>query len=303
MAERPRTGTQLLEHLLAAPLSELRDCFIVRRQPVPTGLLESLEADPRNGARELARLIRERRRRNRSEGQRLHLLLKYESALWQEGFSRVAGVDEAGMAPLAGPVVAAAVILPRDYKLRGLDDSKKIHDESNRLALAASIKKDATAWAVGIAEVEDVDRVNIYHAGLLAMKRAVEGLVPAAEYALVDARRIPDCPFPQRGIINGDELSASIAAASIIAKTTRDQMMRELDLLYPGYGFASHKGYPTPEHYQKLEELGPTPIHRRSFGPVRRYFLPLFDGNESPGDFDGSEPPGDKRETTEAVDP
>jgi ribonuclease HII len=179
-------------------------------------------------------------------------------------------VDEAGMAPLAGPVVAAAVILPQNYKLRGLNDSKKILDTAKREEMAAQIKRDALCWSVGRAEVEEIDRLNIYHAGLLAMRRAVEGLMIKPDYALVDARRIPDCSCPQRGIIHGDLLSASIAAASIIAKTTRDAHMAELDLEYPGYGLASHKGYPTPAHYRALNELGVLPIHRRSFAPVRR---------------------------------
>jgi ribonuclease HII len=174
------------------------------------------------------------------------------------------------MAPLAGPVVAAAVILPQDYKLVGLNDSKKILDEAKREAMAAEIKRDALCWAVGRAEVEEIDRLNIYHAGLLAMRRAIEGLTVKPDFALVDARRIPECPCPQRGIVHGDLLSASIAAASIVAKTTRDAHMAELDKQYPGYGLASHKGYPTPAHYKALNELGVLPIHRRSFAPIRQ---------------------------------
>jgi ribonuclease HII len=164
----------------------------------------------------------------------------------------VAGVDEAGMAPLAGPVVAGAVILPQNYKLRGLNDSKKILDPEKRDELAAQIKQDAFCWSVGFAEVEEIDKINIYHAGLLAMQRAVAGLSSQPDFILVDARKIPNCTTPQRGIIRGDALSASIAAASIIAKTTRDAHMLELDRLYSGYGLASHKGYPTPEHCRAL---------------------------------------------------
>jgi ribonuclease HII len=186
------------------------------------------------------------------------------------GFGSVAGLDEVGRGALAGPVVAAAVILPPRYKLRGLNDSKKILDSAKRAELAAQIKQDAHCWAVGFAEVEEIDQLNIYHAGLLAMRRAVEGLYHAPDYVLVDARKIPQCPLPQRSIIHGDMLSASIAAASIIAKTTRDAHMAELDRRYPGYGFAAHKGYPTPAHYRALHALGATPIHRRSFAPVRQ---------------------------------
>ena len=135
--------------------------------------------------------------------------------------------------------------------------------------LAQQIKADAVVWSAGIAEVEEIDTLNIYHAGLLAMRRAVEGLTSRPDFILVDARRIPHCSTPQRGIIKGDTLSASIAAASIIAKTTRDAIMTEFDSILPGYNFATHKGYPTPEHCRCLKELGATPIHRRSFARVR----------------------------------
>jgi ribonuclease HII len=259
-----------LDEILDKPVHELRNLFLERRRPVPRGFLEALEVDSRQGAKQLARRIRQRQRSNRSEGQRLHSLLRFELELWTEGFNLVAGVDEAGMAPLAGPVVAGAVILPQNYKLRGLNDSKKILDPEKRDELAVQIKNDAFCWAVGFAEVEEIDRLNIYHAGLLAMQRAVQGLSCVPDFILVDARRIPNCPSPQRGIIRGDALSASIAAASILAKTTRDAHMLELDLLYRGYGLASHKGYPTPEHCRTLKELGALPIHRRSFARVRQ---------------------------------
>jgi ribonuclease HII len=262
--------TLSVEKLLTKNLADLREYFLTREMTVPDGFLDALENDPRNGARQLASLIRKRRLRNRREGQRLHHLLRFELELWEQGLHLIAGVDEAGMAPLAGPVVAAAVILPRNYKLRGLDDSKKINDMQRREELAAQIKQDAVCWSAGRAEVEEIDTINIYHAGLLAMRRAVEGLCTQPEYLLVDARTIPYCTCPQRGIIHGDALSASIAAASIIAKTTRDRHMLEMDSIYAGYGFASHKGYPTLEHLQILKDRGPLPIHRRSFTPVRQ---------------------------------
>ncbi|HEX8702068.1 MAG TPA: ribonuclease HII [Myxococcaceae bacterium] len=258
-----------VEELLRIPLAELTERYLERARPVPHGLLEALEADSRQGARSLARRIRARQEKNRSEGQRLRHLLRYEMELWTQGLERIVGVDEAGMAPLAGPVVAAAAILPKNYRLKGLDDSKKILEEERREELAAVLKRDVVAWAVGVAEVEEIDRINIYHAGLLAMRRAVEGLGLVPDYALVDARTIPECPCPQKGIIHGDALSMSIAAASILAKTTRDRMMAELDAKYPGYGLAAHKGYPTPQHFQAMKEKGVLPIHRRSFGPVR----------------------------------
>jgi ribonuclease HII len=258
-----------IDKLLATSLKELRTLFLKSERSVPDGFLEALEKDPRNGAKQLAIIIHKRRLKNRKEGQRLHRMLLFESELWDQGLRLIAGVDEAGMAPLAGPVVAAAVILPLHYKLPGLDDSKKILAECKRSALALRIKQDAVSWSVGQAEPEEIDRINIYHSGLLAMRRAVEGLTPQPEHLLVDARTIPHITCPQRGIIHGDALSASIAAASIIAKTTRDAFMIEMDRAYPGYGFASHKGYPTPEHFRALKAHGSSPIHRQSFAPVR----------------------------------
>jgi ribonuclease HII len=263
------TTSRALAELLQLPVQTLRDRFLRDDAVLPRGLLAALESDGRRGVRELARKIRTRRRKNAKEVQRLRKILRFETQLWAQGFSRIAGVDEAGMAPLAGPVVAGAVILPEGYRLRGLNDSKKIMDSARREEMAAQIKQDAVAWAVGYAEIDDIDRLNIYHAGLLAMRRAVMALRVEPDFLLVDARRIPDCSCPQRGIIHGDLLSASIAAASIIAKTTRDAVMKELDRQFPGYGLAQHKGYPTPAHCKALRELGALPIHRRSFSRVR----------------------------------
>ncbi len=263
-----------LDEWLALPLAALQARLhsAVAPSGLPDGLLEALERDARNGARAVAQRMRARhsahQAANRAEGQRLRHLLKYESELWAQGFAHIAGVDEAGVGPLAGPVVAGAVILPRDYKLRALNDSKKL-DEATREQLAEQIKTDAVAWALGAAEVAEIDRLNIYHAGLLAMRRAVEGLKQPPDYVLVDARTIPSITQPQRGIIKGDTLSASIAAASILAKTARDALLLEYERQYPGYGFAAHKGYPTPEHFKALRERGALPIHRRSFRPVR----------------------------------
>ena len=258
-----------VEDLLRCSLTELTERFVTQSRSVPTGLLEALEADPRQGAKALARRIRGLKGKNRAEGQRLRHLLRFESELWEQGHTHVAGVDEAGRGPLAGPVVAAAAILPRGWKLEGLDDSKKIADEARRDELAEAIKRGAVAWAVGQADSEEIDRLNIRRASLLAMHRAVQGLGIQPDYVLLDAFTIPECTLPQRGIIKGDSLSLSIAAASVLAKTTRDRLMRELDAQYPGYGLADHKGYPTAEHVQSIREKGVLPIHRRSFGPVR----------------------------------
>lgn len=262
-----------LEALQQQPVSQLKARFLDAGESLPKGLLEALEADSRRAARELAAKIRARRQADRAEGQRLRQLLKFEIELWEQGIGHIAGVDEAGVGPMAGPVVAGAVVLPRACELPNLNDSKKL-DEATRERLAAQIKAGAVAWAVGIAEVEEIDRLNIYRASLLAMRRAVEGLSATPDFVLpdfvlVDARTIPDCPAPQRGIVRGDALSASIAAASIIAKTTRDAMMMELDRQFPGYGFARHKGYPTPAHFKALRDLGASPVHRRSYRPVR----------------------------------
>jgi ribonuclease HII len=235
---------------------------------LPNGTFDALRDDGRAGAKELLEKLVARRRAERSETQRLYRLLQFERELWAEGKTLIAGVDEAGMAPLAGPVVAAAAILPRDFRPRGLDDSKKL-DAPTRERLAVEIRASAAIWAVGIASVEEIDRINIYHAGLLAMQRAVVGLGVMPEALLVDARKVPGVEMHQRRIIHGDALSLSIAAASVIAKTHRDALLDDLDAVHPGYGFSKHKGYPTPIHLEALRRLGPCEIHRRSFEPVR----------------------------------
>jgi ribonuclease HII len=258
------------ESLKLEPIHQLKKRLFAPGFHITEEMLHALSTDPRKSARQLAHQIQKYRIQLQREDQRLDRLLRFETELYGEGYMRIAGVDEAGVAPLAGPVVAAAVILPRNYKLPGLDDSKKILDERKRESLARQIKEDAICWATGKAEVEEIDRLNIYQSGLLSMQRAVEGLSVKPDYILVDARTIPQCPYPQKGIIHGDALSSSIAAASLIAKTTRDSLMAEFDRLYPGYGFARHKGYPTPEHLRLLEKLGPVLIHRKSFAPVRK---------------------------------
>ena len=182
----------------------------------------------------------------------------------------VAGVDEVGRGPLAGPVVAAAVILDPARPIEGLADSKLL-SEQKREQLHILIRERAIAWAVGRAETEEIDQINILQASLLAMRRAVLALRPQPEFALIDGNRCPALPCPAEAIIKGDMTVAAISAASILAKVTRDREMVELDQLYPGYGFASHKGYPTKAHLTALSTLGITPIHRRSFGPVKKY--------------------------------
>ncbi|MGA7220541.1 MAG: ribonuclease HII [Candidatus Sulfotelmatobacter sp.] len=199
---------------------------------------------------------------------RLRCTLRYEKRAWESGALMVAGVDEVGRGSLFGSVVAAAVILERGYRIRGLRDSKLLLPESREL-LAPRIREHAVAWAVAAVDAGRIDQINIYQASRLAMREAVLRLQPAADHLLIDAVRL-DCELPQRSIIHGDALSASIAAASILAKVERDRMMCEWDAIFPEYGLASHKGYSTPQHLAALLEYGPTPLHRQSFAPVWR---------------------------------
>ncbi len=193
-------------------------------------------------------------------------------ALETEGAMLVAGVDEAGRGPLAGPVVAAAVILDGRRPIPGLADSKTL-SAMQREALAGQIRLHATAWALGQASVEEIDRLNILQATLLAMQRAVQGLAMAPALALVDGNQAPRLACAVRTVVRGDASEPAISAASILAKVARDAILLDLDRQYPGYGFAGHKGYPTAAHLQALEILGPVAIHRRTFGPVRRLLV------------------------------
>lgn len=191
-------------------------------------------------------------------------LWNYEHACYDEGFSRICGVDEAGRGPLAGPVCAAAVILPRDLEIEGLNDSKKL-TEKRREALYDIIVKEAVAYGIAFATEQEIDEINILQATFLAMRRAIGELSVRPDVVLVDGNREPESDIPVKTIVKGDSLSANIAAASILAKVTRDRFMLEQDRLYPEYGFALHKGYGTKAHYAALTEHGVCPIHRRTF--------------------------------------
>jgi ribonuclease HII len=193
--------------------------------------------------------------------------LRYERRLWKEGLDAVAGVDEAGVGPMAGPVVAAAVIFSPETFIKGVHDSKQLTHEQ-REELFIPIRERAIAVGVGMASVLEIDRLNIYWATMLASKRALTALGLSPRHVLVDGRLIPGLELPQTRIVGGDRKSFCIAAASIIAKVTRDRMMVAYDEQYPGYGFAQHKGYCTNDHMEQLRDLGPSPIHRRSFWPV-----------------------------------
>ena len=202
--------------------------------------------------------------------------LSHECDLWRKGAGIVAGVDEAGCGPLAGPVVAAAVVFPRgwletglDSNLRGLNDSKQLAAAQRDKYFAFITAHTEIRHAIATVDVETIDRINIRQAAWRAMNLALERLQPPPEHVLVDGLRISWLRYPQTALAQGDARSYSIAAASVLAKVTRDRMMLEFDRLYPGYGFAEHKGYGTPQHYASIKALGPCPIHRRSFAPFR----------------------------------
>lgn len=195
-------------------------------------------------------------------------LLQYEEYLWEKGLSNIVGIDEVGRGPLAGPVVAAAVILPKNVKLLGLRDSKKLSSKK-REELVEEIKEVAITFGIGMASAEEIDALNIYDATKLAMEKAVKNLSAPAEFLLVDAMTLP-LEIPQKSIIKGDDNSLSIAAASVLAKVTRDQLMEEYDIQYPGYQFHQNSGYGTQAHLEALRNQGPSPIHRMTFSPVRR---------------------------------
>jgi len=183
---------------------------------------------------------------------------------------KICGVDEVGRGPLAGPVVAAAVILDPQQPIDGLADSKKLSEKKRQL-LSQEIKQKALSWKIARASVEEIDALNILHASMLAMKRAVEGLSIQPDHAMVDGNRLPDLNMSAEAIVGGDNLVDCISAASIIAKVSRDDEMVELDAVYPGYGLAGHKGYPTKKHREAIEQLGVTDIHRKSFAPVKKF--------------------------------
>ena len=196
-----------------------------------------------------------------------HPNLRYERKLWRDGLLAVAGVDEAGVGPMAGPVVAAAVIFEPEIFIKGVNDSKQLKPEE-REEYYLKISQRALTIGVGLATHGEVDEINIFWATMLASRRAVVSMLRQPDHVLVDGRFIPELKLPQTRIVGGDRKSFCIAAASIIAKVTRDRMMIEYDCQFPGYGFAQHKGYCTPEHFAVLERLGPSPLHRRSFAPV-----------------------------------
>jgi ribonuclease HII len=259
-------------------VAEIHERYVRNASPVSQRVLNRLQRDSRQGVQKIYESLVKRFEREQKERVRMEAMRHFETVLWRSGITDIAGVDEAGVAPLAGPVVAAAVMFPPGTDIDGIDDSKKL-DAETRTRLAVQIRAKASGVSVGIVSVAEIDEINIYHAALLAMRRAVEGLPRPPQHVLVDARTVPGIAIPQNAFNKGDGINFSIAAASIIAKTSRDAMMEALDREYPGYGFAAHKGYPVPEHREALLKLGRTPVHRMSFPVLHEWFgeyCPVF---------------------------
>ncbi|MER2041008.1 MAG: ribonuclease HII [Desemzia incerta] len=233
--------------------------------------LKEFRLDARKGVIAAVRSWDKKAEKQQLAQEKLQEMLAYERRAWAHGKEFIAGVDEVGRGPLAGPVVSAAVILPEDFNIVGINDSKQL-SLAKRNELFDIIQEKALAVGVGIKDAAVIDQVNIYEASKLAMLEAIEQMPIQPDHLLVDAMTLP-LPISQESIIKGDAKSVSIAAASIIAKVTRDRMMEEYDVMYPGYGFPNNAGYGTKEHLTALEDLGVTPIHRRSFAPVREALL------------------------------
>jgi ribonuclease HII len=249
-------------------IDEIRERYTRASEPISAQTLSKLKRDPRQGVQDIYTTLKKRYERVSAERTRLDAMLNFERVLWGAGIERIAGVDEVGMGPLAGPVIAAAVVFPPHTDLHGVDDSKKL-DAQQRVDAERRIREVASGIGIGHVDVAEIDAVNIYHAGLLAMRRAVEALPMRPQHVLVDARSIPGVDMPQNRFNKGDGLDFSIAAASIVAKVHRDGLMDELAGEHPGYGFERHKGYCTPEHQDAIRRLGPCAIHRTSFAFLR----------------------------------
>ena len=254
--------------------SEWRDASSVRNikafiqaSELKPELLHWLESDRRSGVRALASQVSRKLKRVNAENRRLADMMKFERKLLHGGYRFIAGVDEVGAGPLAGPVVAAAAIMDFSHLVHDVKDSKRL-SERQRTRIESELRSEAKAVAFGWVDPQEIDEVNIYQASLLAMRRAVEGLDIAPDHLLVDARTVPGMKCPQEAIIGGDNVSYAIAAASILAKQARDRYMVEVDSSYPDYGFAAHKGYGTSRHLEALKRFGPCPLHRKSFAPV-----------------------------------
>ncbi len=239
-------------------------------------LLAQYETDERKGVRALAARFAKKEAQRKEEMQRLEKLLEFERACYEKGYSLVAGIDEVGRGPLAGPVMAAAVILPKECRILGINDSKQL-SAKKREELEKIIRQEAVAVGFGSVDAARIDEINILQATYEAMRQALAALCPQADFVLADAVTIPEIKLPQTGIVKGDARSISIGAASILAKVKRDHFMEEMDLRYPGYGFASNKGYGSSEHMRAIETIGMCPLHRRSF---LKNMLSALNGND-----------------------
>jgi ribonuclease HII len=232
-----------------------------------TSFIDILKNDERKGVQQLLKKWHNQKIAEKNTYEKFIEMSNYEKKYWKQGYQHLAGIDEAGRGPLAGPVVAAAVILPPDFYLPGLDDSKKL-SENKREQYFAAIQSGALDVGVGIIQADEIDTINIFEAAKKAMLTALVGLTIKPDFLLIDALKL-NAPYPQESIVKGDSKSISIAAASIIAKVTRDRIMKQIGEEYPQYGFSRHMGYGTKEHMKAIEEYGITPYHRKSFGPIK----------------------------------
>lgn len=253
-----------------ATIKEIKELLVTVKE-LESPIFLDLEKDNRSGVQKEISKRKKAIQAELDENLRLESMLSYEKEIYKQGVILIAGVDEVGRGPLAGPVVAAAVILPQNCKIRGLNDSKKI-PKKKHLEIFKVVQDQALSIGIGIMNNQVIDQVNIYEATKLAMKEAISQLSPQPEHLLIDAMQL-DLPISQTSIIKGDANSLSIAAASIVAKVTRDELMKDYDQQFPGYDFATNAGHGTAKHLEGLEKLGVTPIHRTSFEPVKSLVL------------------------------
>ena len=255
-----------VESMSVFSISEIEERLLDGHE-VDGHFLQILKTDERKGVQQLVMRWQKKREREKQVHAKFLEMNNYEAKLREQGYQFIVGIDEVGRGPLAGPVVAAAVILPEGFYVLGIDDSKKL-SEAKREVFFEEITAKAIDFSVGIISAEEIDRINIYEATKKVMLSAVAGLKQTPDFLLIDAMKL-DTPYPYEAIIKGDAKSISIAAASIIAKVTRDRMMKELAIQYPGYGFAQNMGYGTKEHLDAIQMVGITPYHRKSFAPIK----------------------------------
>ncbi|AIF43775.1 ribonuclease HII [Virgibacillus sp. SK37] len=247
-------------------IKELRSLFDTGE--ISEELILTLKKDERKGVQQLLNRFENKKRKEKELEEAFLKMCTYENKCYEEGFKLIAGVDEAGRGPLAGPVVAAAVILPQEFKLPGLNDSKQL-TESQRDSFYSIITEKAISYGISIINSEQIDAINIFEATKSAMNKAINQLQPSADYVLIDAVELKGLSCPSKPLIKGDTKSISIAAASVLAKVTRDRIMKEIHREYPVYKFATNMGYGTKEHLASIGEFGITPHHRRSFAPIK----------------------------------